>query len=220
MVIVMKRLICMFRRNDIVIRIYLSFIVVLAVTVALIGIIFMRLYETNYMRSYTKTLSRQCSVIAGRVGKLAQKDRKARFSRYSADIDELQRADEIDVWIVSNEKAANPLTPDYTNADTESLTDEMYDVLDKAFRGQTAHSSNFDKVYGMVILRIATPIYVDENDKEAAGAVMMVSMLDRQQMGVSQGKYLLTLSALLAMLISCIIALGCIPNICPGRSHG
>ena len=84
----MKRLICMFRRNDIVIRIYLSFIVVLAVTVALIGIIFMRLYETNYMRSYTKTLSRQCSVIAGRVGKLAQKDRKARFSRYSADIDE------------------------------------------------------------------------------------------------------------------------------------
>ena len=110
----MKRLICMFRRNDIVIRIYLSFIVVLAVTVALIGIIFMRLYETNYMRSYTKTLSRQCSVIAGRVGKLAQKDRKARFSRYSADIDELQRADEIDVWIVSNEKAANPLTPDYT----------------------------------------------------------------------------------------------------------
>ena len=37
---------------------------------------------------------------------------------------------------------------------------------------------------------------------------MMVSMLDRQQMGVSQGKYLLTLSALLAMLISCIIALG------------
>lgn len=208
MVIVMKRLICMFRRNDIVIRIYLSFIVVLAVTVALIGIIFMRLYETNYMRSYTKTLSRQCSVIAGRVGKLAQKDRKARFSRYSADIDELQRADEIDVWIVSNEKAANPLTPDYTNADTESLTDEMYDVLDKAFRGQTAHSSNFDKVYGMVILRIATPIYVHENDKEAAGAVMMVCMLDRQQMGVSQGKYLLTLSALLAMLISCIIALG------------
>lgn len=73
MVIVMKRLICMFRRNDIVIRIYLSFIVVLAVTVALIGIIFMRLYETNYMRSYTKTLSRQCSVIAGRVGKLAAK---------------------------------------------------------------------------------------------------------------------------------------------------
>ena len=36
----------------------------------------------------------------------------------------------------------------------------------------------------------------------------MVSMLDRQQMGVSQGKYLLILSALLAMLISCIIALG------------
>ena len=37
---------------------------------------------------------------------------------------------------------------------------------------------------------------------------MMVSMLDRQQMGVRQGKYLLTVSAVLALFISYIIALG------------
>ena len=52
----MKHLMRMFRRNDIIIRIYLSFVVVLALTVSLIGVIFLRLYENNYMRSYTDTL--------------------------------------------------------------------------------------------------------------------------------------------------------------------
>ena len=54
----MKRLMHMFRRNDIIVRIYLSFVVVLALTVTLIGVIFLKLYENNYMRSYTETLSR------------------------------------------------------------------------------------------------------------------------------------------------------------------
>ena len=204
----MKHLVHMFRRNDIAIRIYLSFVVVLALTVTLIGVIFLRLYENNYMRSYTETLSRQGEVIAKRVGKLAKKEKKDRFSKYAADIDELQRADEIDIWIVSNDKASRPLAEDYTNADTASLTDEMYDVLEQAFHGKKANNSNFDKMYGMVILRIAIPVYIDRDSGEAAGAVMMVSMLDRQQMGVRQGKYLLTLSAVMALIISYIIALG------------
>lgn len=204
----MKHLIQLFRKNDIIIRIYMSFVLVLALTVTLIGVIFLKLYETNYMRSYTETLSRQSTVIAKRVGNLARKERKGRFSKYASDIDELQRADEIDVWIVSNKDAQHPLTQDYTNADTGSLTEEMYDVLSKAFQGETAHNSNFDRIYGMVILRIATPVYIDKDSGEAAGAVMMVSMLDRQQMGVRQGKYLLTVSAVLALFISYIIALG------------
>lgn len=204
----MKRLMHMFRRNDIIVRIYLSFVVVLALTVTLIGVIFLKLYENNYMRSYTETLSRQGEVIAKRVGKLARKEKMDRFSKYAADIDELQRADEIDVWIVSNDKASRPLTENYTNADTASLTDEMYDVLEQAFQGEKAHNSNFDKIYGMVILRIAIPVYIDKASGEVAGAVMMVSMLDQQKMGVRQGKYLLTLSAAMALLISYIIALG------------
>ena len=166
----MKRLMHMFRRNDIIVRIYLSFVVVLALTVTLIGVIFLKLYENNYMRSYTETLSRQGEVIAKRVGKLARKEKMDRFSKYAADIDELQRADEIDVWIVSNDKASRPLTENYTNADTASLTDEMYDVLEQAFQGEKAHNSNFDKIYGMVILRIAIPVYIDKASGEVAGA--------------------------------------------------
>lgn len=47
------------QRNDVVLRIYTSFAFVLALTGVLIGLIFMSLYQKNYIRSYTKLLTRQ-----------------------------------------------------------------------------------------------------------------------------------------------------------------
>ncbi len=203
----MGRIFRIFRGNDIILRIYLSFVVLLAMTVVLIGIIFMQLYQKNYLSSYTGILNRQGRVIADRVGHLARNGRVDRFIRYSVDIDELERADETDVWIVSNKGASYPLPGDFTNADIDSLTEDMHQVLDQAFQGKTASSSDFDKVYGMLILRVANPIYADQENKKVCGAVMLVSMLDRREIGVHQGKYLITISAFFALLVSYVVAL-------------
>ena len=46
-------------RNDISVRIYLSFVVVLAVSLLLTGAIFNYLYQRNYTRSYTELLTKQ-----------------------------------------------------------------------------------------------------------------------------------------------------------------
>lgn len=204
----MKRFFRTFRGNDIILRIFFSFAFVLALAAVLIGVIFLELYQKNYLNSYTATLNRQSRIIAKKVSRFARKGRTGQFLKYSDYIDELERAEETDVWIVSNENAEHPLGEDYTNADINSLTEDMYRVLYVAFQGKTTSSSNFDRVYGMLILRVATPIYVDKESGEVCGAVMMVSMLDRQRMGVKQGKYLITVSALLALLVSYVVALG------------
>lgn len=204
----MKRIFRTFRGNDIILRIYLSFAFVLALTAVLIGVIFLRLYQKNYLNSYTATLNRQSKVIAKKVSRFARKGKTVQFLKYSSYIDEMERAEETDVWIVSNEDAVHPLGENYINADTNSLTEEMYQVLDVAFQGKTTSSSNFDKVYGMMILRVATPVYADKDSKEVCGAVMLVSMLDRQRMGVKEGKYLITVSAILALLVSYVVSLG------------
>lgn len=205
----MKRILRTFRGNDIILRIYLSFAFVLALTAVLIGVIFMQLYQKNYLNSYTDTLNQQGEIISKKVSRFARKGKVEQFLKYSGYIDEMERAEETDVWIVSNEEAAHPLGEDYTNANINSLSDaKMNQVLDAAFQGDTTSSSNFDKDYGMLILRVATPIYVDEETKEVCGAVMLVSMLDRQRMGVKEGKYLITVSALVAVLVSYVVALG------------
>lgn len=204
----MKRKIRTFRGNDIIMRIYLSFAFVLALTAVLIGVIFMELYQNNYLDAYTKTLNRQSKIIAKRVSRFSRNNKIDKFMNYSTYIDEIERAEETDVWIVSDENAENPLSEDFINADINSLTEDMYDVLEGAFQGKQTSSSTYDKVYGMLILRVAAPVYSDKERTKVCGAVMLVSMLDRQSMGLKEGKYLITMSALMAVLVSYVISLG------------
>lgn len=203
----MKRILQILRKNDIALRIYLSFAIVLTLLAVVTGVIFLELYQRNYLNSYTATLHRQSKVIAGKVSRFAQKGKIEQFFKYSGYIDELEMAEETDVWIVSNKEARHPLGTDYTNADTDSLTEEMYQVLDVAFQGKNANSSDFDPVYGMVILRVASPIYTDSNSQEVCGAVMMVSMLDRQQMGVREGRRWIVISILFGLIVTYVVSL-------------
>lgn len=203
----MKKLLRVFQGKDIILRIYLSFAFILALAAALIGIIFLQLYQKNYLNSYTDTLTQQSQIIARRVSKLAEGGKKGQFGKYTTYLDELEKAEQTDVWIVTKKGADHPLEEEYTNAEITSLPQEMLQVLDQAFDGEVAHSSSFDHTYGMVILRVATPIYTQDT-REVCGVVMLVSMLDKQRMGVREGKYLITISALLAVLISYIVALG------------
>lgn len=195
------------RDNDIILRIFLSFAFVLALSAVLIGVIFLEMYQKNYLNSYTEILGKQGEVIAKKISRFARRDKPGQFLKYTAYIDELEQAEETEIWIVSNENAQNPLGTDYINADISDLTDEMYEVLDASFQGQVTSSSDFDRVYGMLILRMAIPVYIDKDSGEVAGAVMMVSMLDRQRMGVREGKYLITLSIAVALLISYMVAI-------------
>ena len=49
--------------NDVVAKLYLSFAFILALTGVLTGFIFIALYEKNYVRSYTKLLTKQGKII-------------------------------------------------------------------------------------------------------------------------------------------------------------
>lgn len=197
-----------FRNNDIAVRIYLSFVFVLAVTLVLTGVIFIQMYQKNYTHSYKSLLTRQGKRISKRVTKFYANSNLTQYEKYTIYIDELERAEQTDVWIVSNRRAKNPLPDDFTNVDVgdATLTEEMRQVLDNAFQGEISANSSYDKVYGMIILRVAVPIY-EKGSEQVIGSVMMVSMIDKQSMGIREGKYLITMSALLAIFISYIIAL-------------
>ncbi|HBA97031.1 MAG TPA: hypothetical protein DCZ23_02885 [Lachnospiraceae bacterium] len=193
--------------NDIIMKIYLCFTFVLLLTGLLTGIIFIRLYRQNYLRSYTELLTKQGRTIAKRVAKFERNGKLGKFQKYSTYIDEIESSENTDIWILSNELAKNPLSGEYTNAETNdgSLTGDMYSVISQAYEGKIASSSSFDDVYGMAILRVAIPIY-NKKANEISGAVMMVSMIDKQTMGIDKGTYLIVLSLFLSFVISYVVA--------------
>lgn len=195
------------QRNDVVLKIYTSFAFVLALTGVLIGLIFMMLYQKNYIRSYTRLLTRQGKIIAKHVSSFSDKKQPARFERYNTYIDEIERAENTDVWIVSNNDAIEPLTEEYINAkaDETILSSDMSATLKEAFQGKVASISSYDKVYSMTTLCVSIPVKKKQS-KEIIGAIIMVSMIDRQTMGLREGGYLITLSVLMAIIISYLVA--------------
>ena len=112
---IFKKLIGKIKENDISLRIYLSFAFILVFTSILTGAIFIKIYEKNYIRSYTSLLTKQGKTIARRVAKFQDGKRENQFQKYSVYIDELERAEKTDIWIVSNKNAKEPLSDDYTN---------------------------------------------------------------------------------------------------------
>ena len=207
----MKRVFCKIRdlisANDIALRIYISFAVVLGLTGVLTGTIFMQLYQKNYIRSYTSLLTKQGKSISARVEEFVKDNDVDEFQKYSEYIDEIETAENTDIWIVSNQNSDEPLTDKYTNADTSdgTLTDEMYEVLNNAYKGDISSNTSFDEVYGMATLRVAIPIEDSDTD-DIAGAVMLVSMIDRQTMGIDEGKYLITISIIVSVIVAYIVA--------------
>lgn len=193
--------------NDIIMKIYLCFTFVLVLTGLLTGIIFIRLYRQNYLRSYTYLLTKQGHTIAKRVSRFERNGKLDKFQRYSTYIDEIENSENTDIWIISNEYAQKPLDREYTNAETNdgNLTSDMYDVINQAYGGKVASSASFDDVYGMATLRVAIPVYNKETG-EVSGAIMMVSMIDKQTMGIDKGTYLILLSLFLSFVISYIVA--------------
>ena len=193
--------------NDISIRIYLSFVFVLIFTSLLTGAIFIKIYEKNYIRSYTSLLTKQGKTIARRVARFEDRKKEAQFQKYSVYIDEMERAEKTDIWIVSNEKAVTPLKEDYTNSEIseDTITKEMSYVLDCAYNGNVTSNTAYDKVYGMVILYVAVPVR-NIKTKEVSGAILLVSMVDRQTMGINEGKSIISMSVLLSAVISLIVA--------------
>lgn len=136
------------------------------------------------------------------------KKKETLFQKYNVYIDEMERAENTDVWIVAKEDAQNPLALEFVNAnaDAQNLSTETYAVLQKAYKGKIASNSSFDSTYGMTTLSVAVPIR-NINTEEVCGAVLMISMIDRQTMGISEGKYLITFSVLTAVIIAYIVAI-------------
>ncbi len=204
-----KKFITFLQENDIILRIYLSFALILVFAALLIGVVFLRLYQKNYIKSYTTTLTQQGKTISDNVTTFFKNDKSSQFMKYSGYIDDLEKSEMTDIWIVTNKESSNPLTIDFTSADIENnMTSQMNEVLEKAFSGESASSSSYDKVYGMVILRVAVPVYESKSSKNVSGAVLMVSMLDIKQMGIREGKYLITISVVFSMFIALIVSFG------------
>ena len=196
------------KHNDVVLKIYASFVIVLVLTGVLTSLIFIRLYQRNYIASHTKLLTNQGKRIAKRVRGFEKNQNQKQFERYQVYIDELEHADSTDVWIVANQNAGVPLQESFVNAylEDDSVSENTLEAVNKTFeKGKVFHNSEYDDVYGTVTLSVSVPIK-NTSTGEVSGAVLLVSMINKQTMGIDDGKYMIVLSVVFSVIIALIVA--------------
>ncbi len=194
--------------HDVVLGIYASFAVVLVLTGLLTSYIFMQLYQKNYVGSYTELLTKQGKIISKRVAGFADSGAEPEFEDYNAYVDELEQAENTDVWIIANDAAKEPLSEKYVNAmaDSENVSEGTLEVLKNTFKkGKVFSDAKYDSTYGQVTLSVAIPIK-GKKIKETNGAVLMVSMIKKQTMGLDEGRYILFVSLLFSIIVAYIVA--------------
>lgn len=194
--------------NDVVLKIYASFIIVLILMGVLTSLIFIRLYQKNYIDSHTKLMKNQGKMIAKRVKGFEKNLKQERFERYHVYIDELERADSTDVWIIANPNAKKPLSESFVNAylEDDSVSENTLEAVNHTFeKGEVFHNAEYDNVYGTVTLSVAVPIKRSDTG-EVCGAILLISMINKQTMGIDDGKYIIVLSVVFSVLIALLVA--------------
>lgn len=174
----------------------------LSITAILIGIIFINLYEKSTTQSYLSDLESQSANISQRLSEFVE-DRD--FLNVSSYLEVLNEIEVSDVYIISNPEAEHPMDLRMANTEAQNVPKECYNVLEQAFHNKKSNSTTYMKAYDSTMLVVGEPI--NDSHGEAVGAVLLATYLTSQRAVINNGKHLIIMSVLLALLISFILAI-------------
>lgn len=187
-------------------RVLVYFSVVLLVFTILVGLLFSRFNRTNIVGAYKEQLQNLATSIAKRTSQTAKDEKEEDFADYLRAIEDFGDLQNIDIWIVANEKSSYSLSEDYTNADIKTvvLPEETMRILEDAFAGKKKSYSAYDDIYQSEMLHYAMPIRNEGG--EVSGAVLVSGPMEMQQNTVIQyEKYMLVcvvVGAFLAFVVA------------------
>jgi len=166
-------------KNRLFVKVYFNYAVMLTVFAVLIGIIFMKLYETNTMNDYKDKLEKQAKSISRRLQQAIINDEEESYLEYLVILGELDD-EEPDVWTISNPNAVKPMDKSLENVvmDNIDLPEDAREVIGGVFlQNQPMSRNGYYEQFGGVSVIVGEPIRVNG---EVVGAVMLVSQIEGQ----------------------------------------
>ncbi len=186
-------------------QVYVYFSIMVVCTCLAVSVIFQTLYQRSYRNSYTERLVALAESISKNIKRIDKKNLDKEYEDYMSYIEDMMKIEGFDVWIVSNPGADTPLQDKYENVVLEDvdLEPETKECLSQAFKGKKSTGYRYDKIYSADIIQTAIPI---KREKKAVGAVLMTAVLYRQTMSLNKGRYIISISVIMGLGISMILA--------------
>ncbi len=178
-----------------------NYAVVMVIFALLTGILFIQMFSRIITNSNKSQLEKQASRIANRVSEFVQDDD---YITYPSFLEVLEETEANDVWIISN--PSNPMKSAYANVSLSSAQrNEVAGLLSKIYSGKAASTAKYSRTYEGNYVFAGAPIKNVKGD--VVGAVLFNQKEETEQAILQQGIRTVTMSALLALLVSGIIAI-------------
>lgn len=190
--------------NRLFFKVYINYALILALFAILLGIIYMKLYETNIMDTYQNKLLKQATSISRKLSTTIINDEEESYLEYLQVLSELD-TENPDIWTISNPSANNPMSSNLENNDITDveLPEDFITALNIAFSNQINFQKGYYEEFGGMSLIIGVPVNVNG---EVVGAVLQISQVVNQKNIIMDSMKLIVTSTFVALFISFIIA--------------
>ncbi len=190
--------------NHLFFKVYLNYAIILALFAILLGIIYMKLYETNIMDTYQIKLLKQATSISRRLSTTINNNEEESYLEYIQVLSELD-TETPDIWTISNPSAIHPMSPNLETADISGIDmpQDFIEIANTAFLNQVDHRNGYYEEFGGMSLIMGVPVNVNG---EVVGAVLLISQVVNQNNIIMDSMKLIVISTFVALFISFIIA--------------
>lgn len=188
-------------------RVFVYFGLVLLLFSVLIGLMFTRFNSTNIVGAYKQQLGDLATGVASRTSKAVSNKENDTFSDYLAAVEDFSDMQNVDIWVVSNEKAKNPLADDFTNVDIAQVTvsEDTRQILESAYQGKKKTYTDYDDIYKNTMLHLAVPIR-DAGGNVMIGAVVVTGPMEMQENTMTQYEKYMVLCVAVGLFLTLILA--------------
>ncbi len=190
--------------NSLFVRVYFYFGIMLSLTSVMIGIIFMKLYEQNSIKSYRNDIEKEMVEIVDRTEEfIKNNENNLSVASYQEVLDSIFSGD---IYILSNPNAEHPMNTRFANVKNNDnlIKSDFEEILAKVFRGESVYQIDYMKTYRSKVLIIGEAVYHDE---EVVGAVLIRYYLTQQQEIIDRGLQMILISVIVALLIAMVISI-------------
>lgn len=190
--------------NRLFFKLYLNYAIMLLVTAVMICLIFMRLYEDATKRNHKDQVYKQALAISDMI--TSDFINVQNYDSFLEDIDQMQRANGLDIWTISNPNAVLPMDERMETTSYDELSvgyREYTQLVDSAFRNVTKYDIADDEIYQTETITMAVPI--KGVNQEVVGALLLKSPVKGLTEIIDDSLSLIVISSIVALAISFII---------------
>jgi signal transduction histidine kinase len=190
--------------NRLFFKVYINYALILAMFAILLGIIYMKLYETNIMDTYQNKLLKQATSISRKLSATIINNEEESYLEYYQVLSELD-PENTDIWTISNPSATRPMSSNLETIDITGikLPEDFVKVINTAFSNIANYEKGYYEESGGMSLIMGVPIIAYG---EVVGVVLLISQVVYQNNIIMDSMKLIITSTFMALFISFIIA--------------